>query len=113
MGQKGRLELSPTRSPMTERHFRGLERAYAAAPVTKKWMGTTAEVRDGHATVSLPIRGDFHHAASAVHGSLYFRMLEFLIVRAGAAVSEFETYLHEHRQELRAEGLNGRSTRPH
>ena len=60
---------------MTDEHFRGLERAYAIAPVTR-WMGTTAEVGDGHATVRLPIREEFYHAASAVHGSLYFRMLD-------------------------------------
>lgn len=58
-----------------EKHFRGLEGAYRAAPVTR-WMGTSATVGDGRATVTLPIRGDFHHAASAVHGSLYFRMLD-------------------------------------
>ena len=60
---------------MTDRHFRGLERAYAAAPVTQ-WMGTTATVGDGRATVELPIRDHFHHAAAAVHGSIYFRMLD-------------------------------------
>lgn len=58
-----------------EKHFRGLERAYAVAPVTR-WMGTKAEVGDGRATVTLAIREDFHHAAAAVHGSLYFRMLD-------------------------------------
>lgn len=58
-----------------ERHFRGLEGAYRSAPVTR-WMGTSATVGDGRATVTVPIREDFHHAASAVHGSLYFRMLD-------------------------------------
>lgn len=58
-----------------EEHFRGLEGAYDAAPVTR-WMGTSATVGDGRATVTLPIREEFHHAASAVHGSLYFRMLD-------------------------------------
>lgn len=58
-----------------EAHFRGLERAYVAAPVTG-WMGTKAEVGDGWATVTLAIREEFHHAGAAVHGSLYFRMLD-------------------------------------
>lgn len=62
-------------APASDEHFRGLERAYSAAPVTR-WMGTTAEVVDGHATVTLAIREEFHHAAAAVHGSLYFRMLD-------------------------------------
>lgn len=56
-------------------HLRGLEGAYHAAPVTR-WMGTSATVGDGRATVTLPVREDFHHAAAAVHGSLYFRMLD-------------------------------------
>lgn len=60
---------------MTDEHFRALERAYAAAPVTR-WMETRAEVTDGHATVTLAIRDEFHHAAAAVHGSIYFRMLD-------------------------------------
>ncbi len=60
---------------MTDEHFRGLERAYSAAPVTR-WMGSSASVGDGRATVTLPVREDFHHAAAAVHGSLYFRALD-------------------------------------
>lgn len=56
-------------------HFRGLERAYEAAPVTR-WMGTRAEVGDGRATVYLDIEHHFLHAAGAVHGSLYFRLLD-------------------------------------
>jgi len=56
-------------------HHRGLERAYAAAPVTR-WMGTSVEVGEGTATVTLPLREDFHHAGGAVHGSLYFRALD-------------------------------------
>lgn len=60
---------------MTEEHFRGLERLYAAAPVTR-WMGSSVSIRDGSATVILPVREDFHHAAGAVHGSLYFRALD-------------------------------------
>lgn len=56
-------------------HHRGLERAYALAPVSI-WMGTSLEVGDGTATVRLPVRDEFHHAAGAVHGSLYFRALD-------------------------------------
>ena len=56
-------------------HRRGLERAYRAAPVTR-WMGTSCEVGDGSATVFVDVREDFHHAASAVHGSIYFRLLD-------------------------------------
>lgn len=60
---------------MSSPHRRGLERAYRAAPVTR-WMGTSCEVGDGSATVFLDVREEFHHAASAVHGSIYFRLLD-------------------------------------
>ena len=56
-------------------HHRGLERAYAAAPITR-WMGTAAAVGDGVATVTVPVRPEFLHAAAAVHGSIYFRALD-------------------------------------
>lgn len=60
---------------MNERHFRALERVYATAPISR-WMGTSATVGDGTAVVTLLLREDFHHAAAAVHGSIYFRALD-------------------------------------
>jgi uncharacterized protein (TIGR00369 family) len=56
-------------------HYRKLERMYAAAPVSQ-WYGTVISIADGEAEVRLPIRPDFHHAAHAVHGSVYFRVLD-------------------------------------
>jgi len=56
-------------------HFRRLERLYQSAPVTG-WFGTTLSVTDGAAEVRLEVRPEFHHAAQAVHGSVYFRMLD-------------------------------------
>ena len=56
-------------------HRAGLTRAYHVAPVTQ-WMGTTIEIGDGEATVRLPVRRELMHGAMAVHGSLYFRLLD-------------------------------------
>jgi uncharacterized protein (TIGR00369 family) len=56
-------------------HYRRLERAYASAPVTQ-WYGAVIRIDDGTAEVRLPIRPEFHHAAGAVHGSVYFRILD-------------------------------------
>ncbi len=56
-------------------HHRKLERLYGAAPVSL-WYGSTITVADGHAEVRLAIRPEFHHAAHAVHGSVYFRLLD-------------------------------------
>jgi uncharacterized protein (TIGR00369 family) len=56
-------------------HFRRLERMYASAPVTR-WFGTRLHVEDGDTEVRLTVRPEFFHAAHAVHGSVYFRMLD-------------------------------------
>ena len=56
-------------------HYRGLERLYASAPITQ-WYGTSIHVDDGTAEVQVAVRPEFHHAAHAVHGSVYFRLLD-------------------------------------
>jgi uncharacterized protein (TIGR00369 family) len=56
-------------------HYRKLERLYEAAPVSR-YNGSRVEIGEGRATVRIPIRPEFHHAAAAVHGSLYFRALD-------------------------------------
>lgn len=58
-----------------EAHYRKLEHLYASAKVTR-WFGAAIAITDGHATVRIPIRSEFHHAADAVHGSIYFRALD-------------------------------------
>jgi uncharacterized protein (TIGR00369 family) len=58
-----------------EEHYRKLERLYASAPVTQ-WYGATLIVSDGQADVRLATRPEFLHAAHAVHGSVYFRLLD-------------------------------------
>jgi acyl-coenzyme A thioesterase PaaI-like protein len=64
-----------TASAPDPEHFRRLERLYATAPVTQ-WFGTRLVVGNGEAEVRLSVRPDFFHAAHAVHGSVYFRMLD-------------------------------------
>jgi uncharacterized protein (TIGR00369 family) len=56
-------------------HHRKLERMYHSAPVTKLY-GTRLQVGSGEATVILPVREEFFHAAGALHGSAYFRALD-------------------------------------
>ena len=59
----------------SETHYRRLEHLYSLAPVTR-WFGAAVDITDGHATVRIPIRSEFYHAADAVHGSVYFRALD-------------------------------------
>jgi uncharacterized protein (TIGR00369 family) len=56
-------------------HHRKLERAYKNAPVSR-WYGVSARIEDGEAEIRVTIRPEFLHAAGAVHGSVYFRLLD-------------------------------------
>ena len=60
---------------MDSDHYHRLERLYASAPVTQ-WFGTSIQIEDGRAEVRVSARPEFHHAANAVHGSVYFRLLD-------------------------------------
>lgn len=56
-------------------HFRKLERMYGSAPIND-YFEPVLTVASGRAEVRIPLRDDFHHAAGAVHGSLYFKALD-------------------------------------
>ncbi len=58
-----------------EEHFRKLERMYATAPVND-YFRPVMRVGHGVAEVSIAARKDFHHAAHAVHGVVYFKLLD-------------------------------------
>ncbi len=60
---------------MTDEHFRKLERMYGLAPCNQGLdLGVTIE--EGKATIHLPIRRNLFHAANAVHGAYYFKLLD-------------------------------------
>jgi uncharacterized protein (TIGR00369 family) len=58
-----------------QEHFRRLERMYAAAPINAIYE-PSIEVREGEAEIEMELSERFHHAAGAVHGSVYFKMLD-------------------------------------
>lgn len=58
-----------------EMHFHRLEKLYVEAPISR-WYGVSIKISDGRAEVRVPVRKDFYHAANAVHGSVYFRVLD-------------------------------------
>ncbi len=58
-----------------EEHFRKLERMYLSAPVNK-YFAPTIRISRGEAEVSIAVRDDFFHAANAVHGVVYFKLLD-------------------------------------
>lgn len=60
---------------MSDEHYRRLERMYDSAPINAFYQ-PTIHVSDGMAEVSLAVRPEFHHAAQAMHGSVYFKCLD-------------------------------------
>ena len=58
-----------------EEHYRKLERMYASAPVNR-YYAPTMRVSEGCAEVTIAVRPDLFHAAGAVHGVAYFKMLD-------------------------------------
>ena len=56
-------------------HYKNLERMYNSAPINKM-IQCSLKISKEHATVILDIKSDFYHAANAVHGSLYFKVLD-------------------------------------
>ena len=57
-------------------HFRRLERMYAAAPINQYFAPRLHIPEAGVAELRLTIRPDFHHAAHAAHGAVYFKVLD-------------------------------------
>jgi len=56
-------------------HFRKLERMYLGAPINQ-WYRPALSISEGSAEVSIAVRPEFFHAANAVHGSVYFKLLD-------------------------------------
>ncbi len=59
----------------TETHHRKLERMYLSAPINKAFK-PRIEVSEGAAHIEIDLQPSMHHAAGAVHGSVYFKMLD-------------------------------------
>ena len=60
---------------MSETHYRCLERIYLQAP-TNRYYHPELRIEQGKATVTIEVRDEFHHAAGAVHGSVYFKAMD-------------------------------------
>ena len=60
-----------------EAHFRKLERMYLAANLNKTYYDTTTvHIGKGVATIGLTIEEKYFHALGAIHGSVYFKLLD-------------------------------------
>lgn len=60
---------------MSTEHHRKLERMYLHAPVNA-FYSPTIEIAQGRAIIEIVVREAFFHAAGAIHGSIYFKVLD-------------------------------------
>jgi uncharacterized protein (TIGR00369 family) len=58
-----------------DEHYRKLERTYASAPINL-FYDPTLRVSEGKAIITFDVGPKMHHAANAVHGSVYFKALD-------------------------------------
>lgn len=57
-------------------HHRALESLYTSAPINSLFPSTLHIVEDGFARISFTVGTEHYHAAGAVHGTAYFKMLD-------------------------------------
>lgn len=56
-------------------HYKKLEQMYLSAPINK-FYGPIISIAEGKCEIEIDVKQDFFHAANAVHGSVYFKMLD-------------------------------------
>jgi uncharacterized protein (TIGR00369 family) len=59
----------------SEQHYRCLESMYQAAPINKIFPPVMT-VSEGEAVIEIELTPDYFHSAGAVHGSVYFKVLD-------------------------------------
>ena len=60
---------------MNKTHYRSLENMYLAAPVNTIFPPRIT-IGNGEAEIEIDIKPEYHHTAGAVHGSVYFKLLD-------------------------------------
>ena len=58
-----------------DKHFLALENMYLAAPITNIYQ-PRIEVTEGQSEIEIELNEGYFHAANAVHGSVYFKMMD-------------------------------------
>lgn len=57
-------------------HFRALERLYASAPINQLFSSRLIITEPGRSVIEFTVGEEVYHAAGAVHGTVYFKMLD-------------------------------------
>lgn len=67
---------SPEPAPAPAGHLRALERLYASAAINRLFPSVIEIPHEGRARIRCTVDPAHFHAAGAVHGTLYFKMLD-------------------------------------
>ncbi|WP_417612369.1 PaaI family thioesterase [Parasphingorhabdus sp.] len=70
-----RADTDPQQAGAQE-HFRALERLYAEAPINRLFDSRLEITEAGRASIFFDVDDRYYHAAGAVHGTAYFKMLD-------------------------------------
>lgn len=57
-------------------HFRALEHLYQSAPINKLFRSELVITEAGHSVIEFDVDESQFHAAGAIHGTVYFKMLD-------------------------------------
>lgn len=58
-------------------HFKLLEKVYLNAKINSRFFGTTRiQISPGKAEIALQVSDDYFHGMEAVHGAVYFKLLD-------------------------------------
>jgi uncharacterized protein (TIGR00369 family) len=60
---------------MNNNHYLKLEQMYISAPINKFYLPQIS-ITEGKCEIEIEVKEDYFHAANAVHGSVYFKMLD-------------------------------------
>jgi uncharacterized protein (TIGR00369 family) len=72
---------------MNSEHYSKLERMYLAAPINKFYQPEIS-ISAGSAEIKIAVKEGYFHAANAVHGSVYFKLLDDAAFFAANSVVE-------------------------
>lgn len=73
---------------MSKPHYTSLESMFHAAPIQDLLKGGEMKVEEGKATYWLNVSKEYFHAAEALHGAIYFKLLDDSAYFAAASLEE-------------------------
>ena len=72
---------------MNAEHYRALEAMYKSAPINALYP-PEIEISDRQAIISIEVKPEYFHSMGALHGSVYFKLLDDSAALAAASINE-------------------------